>query len=153
MEYVFYILSFVVWSLLGYFIFFATYKNKKVVDELKTNLKKSQTEVATLKDERDELKSQNDFLKESVIENKTKKEELSNIVSDIAIYISRIKEWLDLSRKLQRILSVYDEETEEKIKEIKEEIEKKNNSNDEKQNSNWDSKNWDSEKKSLKKFF
>lgn len=152
MEYIFYILSFVVWALLGYFIFFATYKNKKVVDELKSNLKKSQTEVTALKDERDELKSQNDILKESVIDYKTKKEELSNIVSDIAIYISRIKEWLDLSKKLQRTLSVYDEETEEKIKEIKEEIEKKNNTDDN-QKIDWDSKNWNIENKSFKKFF
>ena len=111
-------LAFVVWWLIGFFLFYFRYKYKDVVNELRWNLKSANKELEYLNHELDEFTHQNAILKEKVTELLDKNDELSEVVAELSKYYVHIKRASEKTSELTKFLADPNPEIEEKMKNI-----------------------------------
>jgi len=111
-------LAFIVWGLIGFFLFYFRYKYKDVVNELRWNLKSANKELEYLNHELDEFTHQNAILKEKVTELLDKNDELSEVVAELSKYYVHIKRASEKTSELTKFLADPNPEIEEKMKNI-----------------------------------
>ena len=112
---VYLIISFWIWLLIWYVTYYYRYEEVKSINVLRKNFKENKEKLHEFELENEELSSQNDILRDECIKLKEKSKDYQDIISDINIYIHRIKEWWEKARELADLLWVYDEDIEDKL--------------------------------------
>ena len=109
------LLAFIIWWVLGYVIFYFRYKDSKIVDELRANLKDANKEIHRCSLELDEYMQQNELLKLKMTEYLEKNDDLSKVVSELSKYYYHIKKASEKTEELSKFLQEPDSSIEDKM--------------------------------------
>ena len=114
----FFLLWLIVW--IGGFNLIAVffYKNKKYVDDLKSNLRECKSKLENLEEEVKEYKKQNEYLKNKMKEILQENNVLVEVVAKYNFYFENVREAVKHTKKLYELLKDFDEDFERKVKEI-----------------------------------
>ena len=118
MDFITFVLGWIVGGAIGYGVFYFRYEDKKSIDWLRWSLDHTHHENTRLSAETKELSDQNLILKEKVTDLLTKNNDLSTIVGELNRYYYYLKEWYNKANELVTMLKWVDPVMEEKIKKI-----------------------------------
>ncbi|MCF7835490.1 YhcB family protein [Candidatus Gracilibacteria bacterium] len=109
------LLGFIFGILIGYVVFYFRYKQRDVVNELRSNLKEANKEINSLNEDLEEYLQQNTLLKEKVSELLDKNDDLGDVVSELSKYYVHIKKAAEKTSELTKFLQNPNPDIEEKI--------------------------------------
>lgn len=109
------VLWLILWIFLWYRVFYFQYKNRFLIDEMRTHLKNSRKENEAMKADCIEFSQQNKLLKWKVAELLDKNNDLSKIVSELSRYYYHMKVASEKASELVKLLHLPDEQIDWKI--------------------------------------
>jgi len=109
MQYFLYLLSAVVWWLIGYMIFYRRYENRELVNELRKHVKELTHDCAAMNSDIREFEQQNIVLKEELTQIYEKNDDLTDVVSELSRYYYHMRKASEKMTDLVRYLQIPDD--------------------------------------------
>lgn len=118
MEIIIALLCSILWLVAWYYFFYLRYEDVKLIDELRKNYKQLKQDYEILESDIWMIEDENKILRDETKKLLTENEDLQKIVSQLNIYVYRLKIGSQKAKELAKILWIYNQDLEDKIKNI-----------------------------------
>lgn len=109
---------FILWIIIGYFLFYFRYEDAKLIDELRKNFRKTKQDFEKFSQDIIIFQDENQLLREETKKLLVENEDLQKIVSQLNIYVYRLKIWSEKAKELAKILGIYNQDLENRVRDI-----------------------------------